>query len=530
MTQQISILLAHPRWIPLSPSSREFTSWRVQEAAMPPMSSYLSNVCLIFFVAFVVRRVYFWHRLRHVPGPAGAAWTIWWQLSSALSGRYHERLKEAADSYGPLVRIGPNQLLSIDPEVLRRMSAVRSGYIKGKFYASGRILPGVDNVVSLRDPTKHKEMRALMAPGFSGKAKEGFISFEAALDRQLLSFTRLLERKYVSSGSDIRPFDMAEKTQFFALDAIGDISLGQPFGYLDKDEDLYQYNKINTTSLPLMNVVSVMPSLANLIHTWPLRLLLPKEGDQVGFGRLMRFARSYVETRLDPRTPQAHDMMQAHIDSGMSKNDLIQQVFLSIIAGSNSTAHALRMTLLSLITSPPAYNALIDEIRRASPTASSPITWAQTQSLPYLQAVIREGLRMWPPVGGLGFKIVPPEGDYLNGYFVPGGTEIGQGFHGVGRSKAVWGLDADIFRPERWLVAREDGLRDMANAVDTHFGHGKYSCLGKPIALMELHKAVFELVRRFDLSVMNPETPIKITASIFLFASDFWVTLSKRNL
>lgn len=100
---------------------------------------------------------------------------------------------------------------------------------------------------------------------------------------------------------------------------------------------------------------------------------------------------------------------------------------------------------------------------------------------------------MWPPVGGLGFKTVPPEGDYLNGYFVPGGTEIGQGFHGVGRSKAVWGPDADIFRPERWLVAQGDRLKDMINAVDTHFGYGKYSCLGKPIALMELHKAVFEV-------------------------------------
>lgn len=68
---------------------------------------------------------------------------------------------------GPLVRISPNQLLSTDPEVLRRMSAVRSGYTKGKFYASGKIVPGVDNVVSLRDPAKHREMRALMAPGVS---------------------------------------------------------------------------------------------------------------------------------------------------------------------------------------------------------------------------------------------------------------------------------------------------------------------------------------------------------------------------
>lgn len=189
------------------------------------------------------------------------------------------------------------------------------------------------------------------------------------------------------------------------------------------------------------------------------------------------------------------------------------------IAGSNSTAHVIRMTLLSLITNPPVYNKLVSEIRNASANVNSPISWPQTQSMPYLKAVIREGLRMWPPVAGLGSKRVPDGGDYISGYFVPGGTEIGQGYHAVGRSQEIWGPDANVFRPERWLVVTRDRnldsdrekregeeesgqgwdggeskeLRRLAAAVDTHFGGGKYSCLGKPIALMELHKAVFEV-------------------------------------
>lgn len=152
------------------------------------------------------------------------------------------------------------------------------------------------------------------------------------------------------------------------------------------------------------------------------------------------------------------------------------------------------MTLLSLITNPSAYNTLVAEIRRAASEVSGPIiTWPQTQTLSYLKAVIREGLRLWPPVAGLGSKQVPEGGDYINGYFVPGGVQIGQGYHAVGRSKAVWGPDADAFRPERWLVAGREELREMEAAADTHFGAGKYSCLGKPIALMELHKTVFEV-------------------------------------
>jgi cytochrome P450 len=163
------------------------------------------------------------------------------------------------------------------------------------------------------------------------------------------------------------------------------------------------------------------------------------------------------------------------------------------------------MIILSLITNPTAYAALIAEIRQSASTVSIPISWAQTQTLPYLQAVVREGLRMWPPVAGLGFKQVPPEGDTINGFFVPGGTQVGQGFYAVGRSRLVWGEDADVFRPERWLLAEGDRLRDMIAAFDTHFGHGKYSCLGKPIALMEIYKAVFEVSKLIccDRAILN---------------------------
>ncbi|KAH6900409.1 cytochrome P450 [Thelonectria olida] len=495
----------------------------------PSLPSLFVGAVLGLIVVAVTRKVRRWSRLRHIPGPKLAAWSTWWQLREALGGRYHESLKEVADTYGPLARIGPNELLCTDPDVLRKMSAVRSAYTKGSFYTSGRIVPGVDNVVSMRDEVKHKAMRAQMAPGYSGKENEGF-GFESGMDRQLLNFIKLLDRKYISSDAETRLVDLAEKTQFFALDAIGDVSLGKPFGYLERDEDLYNYNKINTSSLPVMNVVSVLPWLTQIVHRWPLCLLLPREGDQVGFGRLMGFARNFVDGRLASGAPPVKDMMQAHINNGMAKEDLIQQVFISIIAGSNTSAHALRMILLSLITSPNAYTSLIAEIRKVADSVSNPISWNETQSLPYLQAVVREGLRMHPPVGGLGFKQVPPEGDTINGFFVPGGTQIGQGFYAVGRSKIVWGEDADVFRPERWLIAKGDQLNRMVAALDTHFGHGKYSCLGKPIALMEIHKAVYELMKRYDFAVVNAEQPIKTQASVFIFASDFWVKITKREL
>lgn len=171
------------------------------------------------------------------------------------------------------------------------------------------------------------------------------------------------------------------------------------------------------------------------------------------------------------------------------------------------------MTLLSLLTNPQAYRRLqveIDEAAASPPShsqskrISSPITNEEALQLPYLQAVIREGLRVHPPVAGLGYKQVPPEGDTLSGMFVPGGTQIGHNFFGVGRSKRLWGDDADVFRPERWLEAEPQGNRDrlqrMKEAVDLVFGFGKYSCLGKPIAMMELNKVFVEVRCSFPYS------------------------------
>jgi cytochrome P450 len=167
------------------------------------------------------------------------------------------------------------------------------------------------------------------------------------------------------------------------------------------------------------------------------------------------------------------------------------------IAGSDTTATAVRATFLYIITIPRVHDKLLTEISSAtlteisSSTLSSPISDAEAKKLPYLQAVIKEGLRIYPPVAGLMAKKVPPGGDTINGMFVPGGTQIGYGAWGIFRNKKIWGDDADAFRPERWLEG--ENIREQELALELIFAAGRYQCLGKSVALLELNKVFIEV-------------------------------------
>jgi cytochrome P450 len=96
-------------------------------------------------------------------------------------------------------------------------------------------------------------------------------------------------------------------------------------------------------------------------------------------------------------------------------------------------------------------------------------------------------------VAGISPKAVPVGGDYLNGIFVPEGTEIGYCAWGVHHSKRVFGEDADIFRPERWLEAQGEELRKIQSSWELVFHYGRWQCPGKNVAMIELNKVFVEV-------------------------------------
>jgi hypothetical protein len=107
---------------------------------------------------------------------------------------------------------------------------------------------------------------------------------EGTIERNIARLIKLIEQKYISTGTEYRPMDLAAKGQYFTLDVISDLAFGEPFGYLDQDDDVYDFIKIVETFLPIMIIVGMFPSLVRLYHSRLLRGLFPKDTDKLGFG------------------------------------------------------------------------------------------------------------------------------------------------------------------------------------------------------------------------------------------------------
>lgn len=189
-------------------------------------------------------------------------------------------------------------------------------------------------------------------------------------------------------------------------------------------------------------------------------------------------------------------MLGSFIRHGLTQEEASREALLNVIAGADTTATTMRVVMLHLLSNPAVYlklRAEIDEAIRQG-RVSSPVTDPEARQLPYLQAVIKEGLRMKAPAAGPLFKRVPPQGDVIDGKFIPGGTDIGTSPFSIYQSKKIFGEDAELFEPERWLKETDPAkVAYMASVVDLVFSSGKYLCLGKTVALMELNKVFVEV-------------------------------------
>ena len=179
----------------------------------------------------------------------------------------------------------------------------------------------------------------------------------------------------------------------------------------------------------------------------------------------------------------------------------------NVVAGADTTAISLRAVIYFLLKHPDALQKLMRELEQAD--LSFPVTWKESQTLPYLGAVVLESLRLHPAVGYSLERVVPQRGLYMDdGTFIPGGSQVGMNAWVV-HLDTVFGPNPKSFKPERWLKGEHENdeaykarIAAMKRTVLT-FGHGSRTCIGKNISYLEIYKLIPSLLLKFRLELLG---------------------------
>ncbi|KAI7135816.1 hypothetical protein KC343_g21610, partial [Hortaea werneckii] len=126
-------------------------------------------------------------------------------------------------------------------------------------------------------------------------------------------------------------------------------------------------------------------------------------------------------------------------------------------------------------------------------------------------------------------RVVPPQGIEILGEHIRGGTIVGCNAWVLHRRAEIFGSDVDAFRPERWLEAKSDQLKEM-KATMFQFGAGARTCIGKNISLLEIYKLVPTFLRNFEIELEKPGTEWKTWNAWFVRQLDFKTVFKRREM
>jgi hypothetical protein len=112
---------------------------------------------------------------------------------------------------------------------------------------------------------------------------------EAIVDVHLLRFMSLIEDKYLSDAKNFRPNNFTRTAQYFTLDVVTEIALGEPYGFLDADDDMYGFLHGMDYVFPVIATLSEVPLVRSLFRRWPLKNRRASVKDKRGYGKVMGY-------------------------------------------------------------------------------------------------------------------------------------------------------------------------------------------------------------------------------------------------
>ncbi|KAK7044059.1 hypothetical protein VNI00_007774 [Paramarasmius palmivorus] len=370
--------------------------------------------------------------------------------------------------------------------------------------------------------SRHRKQRKMLNPAFSIAHMRGLLPiFYQVVDKLENSIARKLQ-------SGPQEIDVSNWMGRTALELIGQSGLGVSLDALEDEE----------TAHPLAQALKeILPVTARL--NFETAYILPFIAE-LGSARLRRLASRFIPDRnFQLLRKLSDDLWQQCIEIfedkkralSMGDETIKEQVgsgrdIMSILMRENTKASeedrldemellaqsALSRTLQILAARPEAQSKLREELKQAFQDGD--ISYDELVSLPYLDAVCRETLRLHPPVTRLdrtakcdtilplSQAVTGRDGSIISEIAIPKGTNVFVSFLNANRNPALWGEDAHEWKPERWLGSLPSALlEENIPGVYSHlmtFSGGQRSCIGFKFSQLEMKVVLARLVLAFN--------------------------------
>ena len=315
-----------------------------------------------------------------------------------------------------VVRISPDELSFIAPSAWQDIYGLRSGH--DEFPKDSSVFTGLVNMLTANN-ADHSRFRRLLSHGFSDKALREQESLILTYVHNLMS--GLKQQANASKGKA----NLGDWFNYTTFDVISDLSFGAPFDCL-KNQDYHPWVSLvrdNTKAIALTDVAMRFPPFGSLLRlSVPKKLVQAREDHE-------RMSREKVEQRLKIQTTRpdmvAYALRNRNDKKGsMTDEEIHRNMALFIGAGSETTGLLVSGAIWYMLTNPHCLKQANEEVRGRFHRVEDIKLKAITADLKYLQAVIDETFRIYPPATGAQPRMAPRGGDTVCGHWLPEGVGV----------------------------------------------------------------------------------------------------------
>ncbi|KAF8131022.1 cytochrome P450 [Boletus edulis] len=486
--------------------------------------------------------------IRHLRGPKGTSWIYGNMLDiyKADATIYEEWVTQYGNTMVCKGFFNLDRVLTMDIRAINHVLTHTNDYHKPPDvqYTLSQIL---GKGVLIVEGAQHRQQRRIMNPAF------GPAQIRALTDIFLEKSVRLCDvlsaeiaKNPVGTTTGAR-IDIIPWLSRMTLDAIGLAGFNYNFDALNANE---KPNELNEAFNTVNEVMQKMTTLSILQAWFPLFRILPSDRartTKISTRTMNRIGRELLSEakaaaresatekgEIEKKNLHGRDLLSLLVKANMATDipesqrlcdeDVLAQVPTFLVAGHETTSTATTWALFAMTNTPETQMKLREELLSVDTETPS---MDELMALPYLDAVVRETLRVHPPVpngGRVAMKddVIPVEKPYTDKHgVVHNSIRIRKGdpviipILAINRSRELWGPDAHEFKPERW-----QNIPDAVSQIPGVWGHllsflgGPRACIGYRFSIVEMKALLFTLIRAFEFELVVPASEIVQKAEV----------------